>query len=133
MFWNNKNIPLIPPLYCDNCFITDLNEKAELFNCFFSKQCSLISKNSSLPGYINYTTEKRLSTGTLSVKTIDKITHNLDFNKAHGHNNISIPMLKICGDSIYKPLKIIVRQALVTSVLTCETLFLFTKKWHTKY
>ena len=106
MLLNNKKIPLIPPLYYDNRFITDFKEKAELFNSFFSKQCSLISNNSSLPNYINYTTEKRLSTVALSVKAISKIIQNVDSNKAHGHDNISIRMLKICGNSIYKPLEI---------------------------
>ena len=81
MLLNNKKIPLIPPLYHDNCFKTDFKEKAELFNSFFSKQCSLISNNSSLPNYINYTTEKRLSTVALSVKAIGKIIQNLDSNK----------------------------------------------------
>ena len=62
MLLNNKKIPFIPPLYSNNCFITDFKEKAKLFNLFFSKRCFLISSNSSLPNYINYTTEKRLST-----------------------------------------------------------------------
>ena len=120
MLLNNKKIPLIPPLYYDNRFITDFKEKAELFNSFFSKQCSLISNNSSLPNYINYTTEKRLSTVALSVEAIGKIIQNLDSNKAHGHDNISIRMLKICGDSIYEPLEIIFRQALLTGVFPSE-------------
>ena len=107
MLLSNKKIPLIPPLYYDLCSITDLKEKAELFNSFFSKQCSLISNNSSLPNYINYTTEKRLSTVALSVEAITKIIQNLDSNKAHGHDNISIRMLKICDDSVYEPLEII--------------------------
>ena len=83
---------------------------------FFSKQYSLISNNSSLPNYINYTTEKRLSTVTISVDDIGKIIQNLDSNKGHGHDNISIRMLKICGNSIYKPLEIIFRQALLTGM-----------------
>ena len=71
---NNKKIPLIPPLYSNNCFITDFKEKAELFNLFFSKRCSLISSNSSLPNYINYTTEKRLSTVThFQLKVLAKL------------------------------------------------------------
>ena len=49
MFLHNKKIPLIPQLYYDNRFITDFKEKVELFNSFFSKKCSLISNNSSLP------------------------------------------------------------------------------------
>ena len=87
---------------------------------FFSKQCSLISSNSLLLNYINYTTEKRLSTVALSVEAIGKIIQNLGSNKAHGHDNISIRMLKICGDSIYEPLEIIFRQALLTAVFSSE-------------
>ena len=136
MLLNNKKIPLIPPLYYDNRFITDFKEKAELFNSFFSKQCSLISNNSSLPNYINYTTEKRLSTVALSVESIGKIIQNLDSNKTHGHDNISIRILKICGDSIYQPLEKIFRQALITGVFLLNgkkvTLFLSTKKMTSK-
>ena len=49
-----------------------------------------------------------------------KIIQNLDSNKAHGHDNISIRMFKICGDSIYEPLEIIFRQALLTGVFPSE-------------
>ena len=132
MLLNNKKIPLIPPLYYDNRFITDFKEKAELFNSFFSKQCSLISNNSSLPNYINYTTEKRLSTVALSVEAIGKIIQNLDSNKAHGHDNISIRMLKICGDSIYEPLETILDKLFLLAFFLLNgkkvTLFLSTKK-----
>ena len=132
MLLNNKKIPLIPPLYYDNRFITDFKEKAELFNSFFSKQCSLISNNSSLPNYINYTTEKRLSTVALSVKAISKIIQNVDSNKAHGHDNISIRMLKICGNSIYKPLEIFLDRLFLLAFFLLNgkkvTFFLSTKK-----
>ena len=33
--------------------------------------------------------------------------NNLDSNKAHGHDGISIRMLKICGSSVFRPLQII--------------------------
>ena len=121
MLLNNKKIDLVAPLYYDNCLITDFKEKAELFNSFFSKQCSLISNNSSLHNYINYTTEKRLSTVTPSVESSGKIIQNLDSNKAHGHDNIGIRMFKICGDSMYEPLETIFREALLTGV--------FPSKW----
>ena len=52
-----KKIPIIPPLFYENGFITDFKEKAQLFNIFFSKQCSLIPNNSSLPADVNYITE----------------------------------------------------------------------------
>ena len=120
MFLNNKKISLTPPLYYDYRFTTDFKEKAELFNSFYSKQCSLISNNSSRPSYINHTTETSLSVVGLSVEDIGKVIQNLNSNKAHGHDNISFRMLKICGDSIYKPLEIIFRQALLTGVVLSE-------------
>ena len=70
IFLNNKEIPIIPPLFYENCFITDLKEKAQLFNFFFSKQCSLIPNNSSLPADVNHITEKYLSTVIFSAKDI---------------------------------------------------------------
>ena len=35
-----------------------------------------------------------------------------DPNKAHGHDNISIRMIQICGDSIIFPLKLIFETAI---------------------
>ena len=53
---------------------------------------------------------------------IAKVVQNLDLNKAHGHghDNISICMLKECGPSIYKPLEIILNQCLENGVLPSE-------------
>ena len=105
MFLNNKKIPIIPPLFHENKFITDFKEKAELFNAFFAKQCSLIDSNSNLPKKLIYLSEKRLSKIRFSEDDIAKIIQNLDPNKAHGHDEISISMLKICGKSICEPLE----------------------------
>ena len=123
MCLNNKEIPLIPPLYYDNRFITDFKEKAELFNSLFCKQCSLVSNNSSLPITVTPITllkNKKKSTVALSVEAIGKIIQNLDSNKTHGNDNVSIRMLKLCGNSIYTPLEIIFRQALLTGVFRSE-------------
>ena len=43
-FLKNKRIPLIPPFFHENKFVTDFKEKVELFNTFFAKQCFLIKK-----------------------------------------------------------------------------------------
>ena len=61
-FLNNRKIPLIPPLFHENRFITDFKEKAELFNSFFSNQCSLLKNCSKLPTNLRYVTDKRLRT-----------------------------------------------------------------------
>ena len=41
-------------------------------------------------------------------------------DKAHGHDNISIRMLKICGSAIYKPLVIIFKKCLDTGIFPSE-------------
>ena len=73
------------------CHYKDAN--TEFIMRVINKQCSLISNNSSLPADVNYITDKRLSTVTFSARDIGKIIQNLDSNKAHGHDDLSICML----------------------------------------
>ena len=48
--------------------------------------------------------------------------NDIDPNKAHGHDMISIRMLKICGEYISKPLKIIFKSCIKrVSLLTNGT------------
>ena len=58
----------------------------------------------------------RLSCVTFYQNHISKIIQNLDLGKTHGHNNISIRLLKICGPSILKPLVTIFKQYVDTCV-----------------
>ena len=99
-FLNNKKISCIPPLFCQNKYITKFNGKAELLNNFFADQCSLINNSSKLPSLFFKRTENVISSIDLGSNDIAKIIHNLDPNKAHGHDMISIRMLKTC--SVYK-------------------------------
>ena len=117
---NNKKIPFIPPLFRENRFITDFEEKAELFNSFFDKQCSLIRNNSELPTSLTFYTDNRLSTISFSHEDVGKFIQNLNPNKAHGHDNISIRMLRICGSTIYRPLEIIFKEALINRLFPSE-------------
>ena len=117
---NNKKIPLIPPLFHENKFVTDFKEKAEFFNSHFVTQCSLISNSSKLPSHIQYLTNNCLSCVSFSDDKIAKVIQNLDPNKAHDHDNIGMRMLKVCGPSIYKPLEIIFNQCLETGVVPSE-------------
>ena len=90
-------------MFRENRFIIDFKEKAELFNSFFSKQCSLITNNSTLATSQSYFHDKRLSTITFSAEDIGKIIWSLNPNKAHGHDNLSIGMFKLCYDAICEP------------------------------
>ena len=65
---NDKKIPCIPPLFHDNKFITDFKEKAEFSNSDIVSDIAFNSKDTS------------------------KVISDLDPNKAHGHDMISIRM-----------------------------------------
>ena len=119
-FLNNKNIPCIPPLFHENKFITDFKEKAELFNHFFVNQCSLLSNNSVLPTNLPQLTSKCLDSIHFSSGDIVKIISRLDSNKAHGHDMLSIRMIKLCGNSICKPLSIIFKDFLSEGIFPHE-------------
>ena len=54
---NEKNTTYTS-LYYENRFITDFKEKAKLFNCFFSKQCSLLANHTELPTSLSFRTDK---------------------------------------------------------------------------
>ena len=52
-------------------------------------------------------TNKSLNSANFSTDDISEIINNLDSNKVRGHNMLSIRMIKLCGNSICKPLSII--------------------------
>ena len=61
-----------------------------------------------------------LSTINFSTDDILKIVRNLDPNKAHRHDKISIRMIKICDTSICKPLKLIFQSCLKSGKFSAE-------------
>ena len=56
----------------------------------------------------------------LVFKIVESLQCILNLNKAHGHEKISIHMLKIFSDTICKPLELIFKQALTIGVLPSE-------------
>ena len=111
-FLNNKKISCIPPLFHENKFITNFKEKAELFNHFFLNHCSLLSNNSVVPTNLPQLTSKCLGSTHFSSSDIAKIIRRLDANKAHGHDMLSIRMIKLCRNTICKPLSITFKDCL---------------------
>ena len=51
-------------------------------------------------------------TVNLSIYDTAKILQNLEPNKAHGHDKISIRMLRLCDNSICKPVDLILKQSM---------------------
>ena len=80
--------------------VTDFLEKTNLFNKFFTEQCTPLSNNSTVPVRINFETRERLSSLEFYVDDIVKIIRSLDQKKAHGHDEISVRMKKLCASSI---------------------------------
>ena len=74
----------------------------------------LLKNNSTLPNTCSKHTNNILDTIIFSKEDIYiyKIIKSLDPNKVHGHDMISIRMIKLCGISICKPLEIIFQNCL---------------------
>ena len=81
IFLNNRKIPVNLTLFNNKKFVTDFKEKAELFNFFFAKQCSLIKNESKLVPQLYFLTDKRLSMTKFVNNDILKIIQNVNPNK----------------------------------------------------
>ena len=119
-FLNNKKIPVIVPIFHDDKFITDFKQKAEIFNSHFSKQFTPLINNSKIPSEYPRKSNESLCSITFEINDIEKIIKNLDPNKSHGQDIFSICMLKLCGESIYKPLNLIFKSCLKTGQFPSE-------------
>ena len=60
-FYNEKKIPIIPPLLVDNNFVTDIQTKANIFHKVFAEQCTPLKNNSVLPVNQMFLTQSRLN------------------------------------------------------------------------
>ena len=107
---NGKKIPCIPPIYHNDKFVSDIKKKCDLFNSYFADQCTPLVNDSKLPSVITVHKESLLE--AFSADHIGDIIKKLDPKKAHGHDMISIHMLKLCGNSIWKSLEIIFKNCL---------------------
>ena len=97
--YNGKKIPLIPPNLINNKLTSNFNINkltSNHFNTFFASQCTPVSNNSTLPLVTTPVTNACLSSISLNDQDTLKIIHSLNINKAHGYDDISIRLLKIC-------------------------------------
>ena len=105
-FYNGKRVPVIPPLLVNNKFATNFKAKANIFNDFFSKQCTPLANGIKLPKNQVYLTNSRINSVPFSDNLVINIIRHLNVNKIHGHDDISIRMIKICDESLVRPLSI---------------------------
>ena len=71
-FFNCNKVPVIPLLLFIGTFITDFQEKANIFSSIFSKPCTLVSSNNVLPSELTYMTEERILSLTFSESGVRK-------------------------------------------------------------
>ena len=112
-FLNRCKIPHIPPIFHNNTFVTNIPEKASLFNELFASQCIVTNTNSDLSPF-SYATNLRLKTVIFDTEKIMSLIRPVNSNKAHGWDEISVNMVTIFDDAIAPALKIIIDSALAS-------------------
>ena len=90
----------------------DFGKKANHFNEFFAWKCTPLNNGSTLPHAVSNAPTIEISSFQFNDQDILKIIRALHVNKAHGCDDISIRMIKICDQSIVKPLPIIYQSCL---------------------
>ena len=100
----DKKIPAIPPQFGDRNFISDFCAKANIFNSYFASTCTPIKNASVLPPF-SYKTNTRVNSFKATESDILLIIKPLGSTKAHGYDNLSIRMIKMCSESITLPSK----------------------------
>ena len=93
-FYNDKKIPLTPPLLIDKKFVTDIRIKSNIFNMFFTEQCTSLKNDSVLPSIQEFLTQEKLCSLDFSNDEILKLIRSLKVHETHGNDNISIRMVK---------------------------------------
>ena len=110
-FLNNKIISIIPPLLFNGTLISDFKQKVGLFNSYFSSQYTPIDTSSKLTAFA-HKTENRLDSVDIKEEDIYLVIKYLIPNKAHGCDDISIRMIKLCGKSFALSLKLFFQSSL---------------------
>ena len=132
IFCNGRKLSIMPPLLINDKLETDFKKKAHHFNAFFASKCTPLINYKVLPASVDHISTARLSSINFNIVDILKIIKSLNVNKAHGHNDISIRMIKLCGQSIVKPLSTIFKNCIDNGIFMIfgknPILFLFIKK-----
>ena len=112
---NKCNVPRIPPLLTADKFIINCKEKAVLSNNFFVAQCQPLRNTSVLPNF-HFLTPAKLATCEITTESILNILTGLNANKAHGPDDISVKMIKLCPNALCAPLNLIFNNILATGI-----------------
>ena len=93
-FLKRRKMPAIPPILADGKLVSDFKIKTELFNSYFPAQCTPFQNSSASPKF-KYRTDKHLNSFAINKNDIFLIIKNLNADKVHGSDNISIRMIQL--------------------------------------
>ena len=116
-FFQWKKGPAISPLLWV-CYWFSV--KSKYFQFSFVKQCTLVSNNSVLPSEFTYMTEERFQSITFSESVVIKIIRALDVDKAHGHDDISVRMIKLSTNSVSHLLTLIFQNSMAAGTFATQ-------------
>ena len=100
-------------------WLLTLQKKANLFNNFFTSQCTPVVNSSTLCNFC-CKTQKRISDIEIKEDDILLIIKKLNLDKAHGWDNVSICMIQLCGKSIAKSLKYLFESFLTAGIFPMD-------------
>ena len=91
-------------------------EQRQIFSMrFFAEQCTPLKNGSVFPSRQEILTQERLCSFDFSDDEILKLIRSLNVQKARGHDDISIRMIKICDKSLVKSLIILFQNCIKSS------------------
>ena len=111
--------------------MTDLAEKAQIFNDYFILQCSTIENGSQIPQDVPEVSST-ICDSEVSEEKILNVIRSLNPNKAHGWGEISVRMIELSDKSLVTPLRIIftncLRRGVFPGIWKCANLVPVHKK-----
>ena len=111
-FCNDTKVPLIPPLLVNNKIVPDFTKKKNIFNDSLVTQCTPLTNSSVLPSTISFKNHSILNSISFEKKDFLKTIRNLNVSKAHGHDDISLRMLKTCDSEVDELLPLIYKNCI---------------------
>ena len=121
-FWNafkknskKKKNTNIPPIIENDIYISNFQQKAPIFNDYFSDQCKIHDNGSVLPEF-SLRTDASISHFDINITYVTDIIKKLNANKAHGCDEISVAMLQLCPNEIAIPLSMIFQKCINTGM-----------------
>ena len=96
---NKKKLTNIPPIFHNNIFVSNSQQKANIFNNYFADQCKILDNGSMLTEFISKTSLS-LSEITITTDQIVEIIQRYNSKNAHGCDEISVGILQLCAREV---------------------------------